>query len=559
MYAHDTSPLLDKSIHYPLSGSSSSAMMSSPYRSINSDGDDSTSAYHQHVPHRTPSTRQQHDNDDLFATPSSSLSPSSSSASLTLSQSSSYTNSKDDDGHSSSSSHGGGTASIPALTFTLSNTILGAGVLGIAHAYSNSGYVLGLVLLLLSAALSLFGLHLLTLSARTLNTNPASFYTVAHGIAPAATPLIDAALVVKCFGVATSYLIVIGDLLPTALAALFPDHLPSTPSSSTLWMLADDRRAWITLFMLGLAMPLSCLRSLNALRFTATLSIAFVSILSLTIIVHSLFPSTFPPCDDASDPTSCKGSTVSYSFSLSTLSTLPVFIFAFTCAQNVFTVYNELKDHTQVRTTTTLGSAILLALFFYTLISTFAYHTYGDLVTSNILTAYPASVPLAVVRIIIAVNVAFTFPLQVNPCRNSLYLLVLQLKARFGGGAGGGSGQGGEGGAGGRGGGGKKKAGGSVVGLEKQQMGTGWLIGLSVGICGLSWLVAFFVQDLGVVLALVGATGSTLISYILPGWFYSTLHRERTWTRMLAMGLMAWGIIVIPVCLTLIFMGAKVH
>ena len=306
--------------------------------------------------------------------------------------------------------------------------------------------------------------------------------------------------------------------------------------------------------MLCIALPLSCLRSLNALRFTATVSIVFVSILSLTIIVHSLFPSTFPPCADASDPTSCKGSTVSYSLSLSTLSTLPVFIFAFTCAQNVFTVYNELSDHTQTRTTTTLGSAILLALFFYTLISTFAYHTFGDRVTSNILTAYPASIPLAVVCIIIAVNVAFTFPLQVNPCRNSLYLLVQQLRMRLSHTEGGDGEEGGNG----SGGGGKRRRG-SVVGLEKQQMSRPWLLGLSFGICALAWVVAFFVQDLGVVLALVGATGSTLISYILPGLFYWVLHRERTWTRMLAGALMAWGIIVIPVCLTLIFMGAKVH
>ena len=172
MYAHDTSPLLDKSIHYPVANDP--AMMSSPYRSINHDGDDpssTSSSYYHHLPHRTPTTVtiRPHDSDDLFATPSSELSPSSSSASLPLSQSSSFNNTPSS---SSSSSAGGGTASIPALTFTLSNTILGAGVLGIAHAYANSGYFLGLALLLLSASLSLFGLHLLTLSARTLRTSP---------------------------------------------------------------------------------------------------------------------------------------------------------------------------------------------------------------------------------------------------------------------------------------------------------------------------------------------------------------------------------------------------
>ena len=526
----ESKPLLPiQSNGHPKSASSSSAMSSSLYRSINADVSDDP--YHR-LPshHHTPGTR--HDADDLFATPSSELSPSSSSASLPISQSSSFS-------HTPHGGSGGGTATIPALTFTLSNTILGAGVLGIAHAVSTSGYVLGLALLLFAAFASAFGLHLLASSARTLSTSPASFYTVAHGIIPSATPLIDAALVVKCFGVATSYLIVIGDLMPTAIATLFPaqsGHQAGTEPSA-MWTLLADRRTWISVFMVAIALPLSCLRSLNALRFTSTISICFVSILSITVVLYSLFPDTFPPCGDGGGD-DCKGSTANFSFTLDTAKVFPVFIFAFTCAQNIFTVYNELRDNSQTRVTTTIGSAILLALFFYTVISIFAYHTFGDRVTSNILTAYPSSLPLAVVRVLIAVNVAFTFPLQVNPCRNSLHLLIQQARAKWG-----------EGG-------GRRK---SLSGSGSADMPRWLLMSLSGSICGLAWMVAFFVDDLGVVLGIVGATGSTLISYILPGLFYWSLHRERTVQRWLAGALCGWGLLVVPVCLTLIFMGASGH
>jgi Transmembrane amino acid transporter protein len=42
----------------------------------------------------------------------------------------------------------------------------------------------------------------------------------------------------------------------------------------------------------------------------------------------------------------------------------------------------------------------------------------------------------------------------------------------------------------------------------------------------LSLAIALSVKDLGVVLAVVGATGSTVVSYILPGAFYYNMFRK---------------------------------
>ena len=147
----------------------------------------------------------------------------------------------------------------------------------------------------------------------------------------------------------------------------------------------------------------------------------------------------------------------------------------------------------------------------------------------------------------IAVNVAFTFPLQVNPCRNSCHLLYQQLQQRLQAGGGGGGDRKS-----------KSKSGGGGS-LDKKEMSTQFLLVTSVSICALAWLVAFFVHDLGVVLGIVGATGSTLISYILPGLFYWSLHRERSATRYAAFALMCWGLVVVPVCLTGIALGGSAH
>ena len=496
------------------------------------------------------------EHDDLFATPHSQLSPSDSTLSshqpsnpsatlLDKQHNKRHTNKKANNNSSSSSDDNKsstiGQAGIPALTFTLSNTILGAGVLGIAHAFSTAGFILGFALLLFAAASSAFGLHLLSQSARKLDKLPASFYTVAKGSIPAATAVIDAAVAIKCFGVAVSYLIVIGDLMPTAATTIYTGE-----GRLADWL--DDRRVWITLFLCCIAGPLACFRSLNALRFTSTISILFISALSIIITLYGFLPSYFDPCPGADRWEDCKGNTYNVALDWSTLKVFPVFIFAFTCAQNIFTVHNELKDNTPARVTTVIGNALGMALFFYTIVSSFAYHTYGDLVNGNVLLSYPSTRLLAVIRAIIAVNVAFTFPLQILPCRSSVWLLIYQFTHR---------------------------GHGDHVATRGDDDDDDadddsdtppkapWHIHLllTAALCGAAFVIAFFVSDLGVVLSVVGATGSTLISYILPGLFYNVLHRDEGWSveRVGAAVLCGWGMIVVPLCLFVIFMGGSAH
>lgn len=66
------------------------------------------------------------------------------------------------------------------------------------------------------------------------------------------------------------------------------------------------------------------------------------------------------------------------------------------------------------------------------------------------------------------------------------------------------------------------------------------------------------VSDLSVVLAFVGATGSTAVSYILPGFFYYYMFKNPedgpAWKRNLALAQGIAGLIIVPLCLTFIFL-----
>ena len=71
-------------------------------------------------------------------------------------------------------------------------------------------------------------------------------------------------------------------------------------------------------------------------------------------------------------------------------------------------------------------------------------------------------------------------------------------------------------------------------------------------------VIGLTVTDLGVVLSLVGATGSSVVSYILPGFLYYFMFKDKDqdtprWKLALALFQGCLGVIIIPVCLYFIF------
>jgi amino acid permease len=79
-------------------------------------------------------------------------------------------------------------------------------------------------------------------------------------------------------------------------------------------------------------------------------------------------------------------------------------------------------------------------------------------------------------------------------------------------------------------------------------------VGLLAGSLGLALLV----EDLGLIFGFVGATGATMISFILPGISYYKMHAPMeegpAWKRTGALMLCGLGCVVMPVCLIFLFL-----
>jgi amino acid permease len=632
----------------------------------------------------------------------------------------------------SSSSPSSTPATVTSCTINLANTIVGAGMLGLPGAFGGTGYLGGMLLLFAGAAFSSHGLLLLSKCAlltqqqdmdmnqqhdntgNTMNhndgstnkqqstpphqrpTEPSSFYTVARAAVPQYTILIDAAVALKCFGVATGYLITVSDCMVQAMAELlvdagwmtngsYDDDNSNNNSNHWITTMLVNRQFW-TIVGIGAVLPLSFYKSLNGLQHASAVALGFVACLIIMVVSYAQQWGSPDPCDDASDGQGngsasyygdgsssyyenaddyCHGPVVAFTSVSDTMQKLPIFIFAFTCQQNVFAIVNELGNANNdgndnnngngshasstihQKTKSVISYSISLALVVYLVVALEGYRTFGAYTKGDILLNYPQTPKVTLMRVCIAVMLTLHYPLQLDPSRRCLLSLIKVIREKYEYG--------------------KHRQGtnnstsiqhqassssqsqspprlelerqvsstledgdGSTTNNQRKEVefgqsqqkhapphytefsvlsqntstctsssnkviedyGTGtancnettfstannddddqqdqeqhtstMFYAVTAAFLGASWMLAMVVEDLGLVLALVGATGSTLVSYVLPGLIYVKLHQhnnaDTTQKMDLAKLFMAYvqlglGLIIMPVALYFVVMG----
>ena len=260
--------------------------------------------------------------------------------------------------------------------FVLANTILGAGMLGLPFAFAACGYLIGPCMLLLFATSSVTALFMLAECADYAG-RPATFNSVAEHAMPGSGILIDVAVAIKCFGVATSYLIVIGDSVPKSVVAL---------GGSGLLL---ERRFW-TLAALLFAAPLAYIKKITALRHVSLVALTCVLLITVMIVLFAFAPSeSFEACPEhGAVAASCPpGPIMPVTTPLATLRALPLFVFSYTCHQNIFSITNELENPTRGRNLLVCVLAVGTALSVYIFLGGSGYYTFGNKVSERACTS----------------------------------------------------------------------------------------------------------------------------------------------------------------------------
>jgi amino acid permease len=104
--------------------------------------------------------------------------------------------------------------------------------------------------------------------------------------------------------------------------------------------LLKERSLWIMIAFTVVA-PLSCFQSLDALKYTSSLSMTFIIFLMIVIVLFA-FPtySGLNPCKEITSNQGCKGHEEFYLLNTGSLRVFSVFVFGYTCQQvNDFLIY----------------------------------------------------------------------------------------------------------------------------------------------------------------------------------------------------------------------------
>ncbi|EDO18034.1 hypothetical protein Kpol_1045p20 [Vanderwaltozyma polyspora DSM 70294] len=301
-------------------------------------------------------------------------------------------------------------SSVRSGVLTLLHTACGAGILAMPYAFKPYGLITGFIMIIICGICAMIGLLLQSRVSSYVPVRNASFFTLTQITNPNLSIVFDLAIAIKCFGVGVSYMIVVGDVLPQVLST-FTNHE---------WLL--NRNVNITLVMLFIVTPLCFLKNLNSLRYASMLAISSVAYLCALVLIHFIMPN---------DETHNFKGDVSWGLpknGLNPLTTLPIYVFAYTCHHNMFSVINEQMDPTYNSVKKIAIISMILAGFLYILIGGAGYLTFGDHITGNIITLYPQNISTTIGRIAIIFLVTLAFPLQCHPARASINHIIHYFK-----------------------------------------------------------------------------------------------------------------------------------
>lgn len=424
-------------------------------------------------------------------------------------------------------------ASTVSSSISLVKTIIGAGLLSMPLAYSTDGIIFGTFIILLAAATSGYGLFLQCYVSRYVPPQHATFFNLCSITYPHLSVVFDLAIAVQCFGCAISYLVLIRDLMPTIIP-----YVPYIDEShyKTFWLIVSTL----------LTVPLSFLKNLDSLKYTSILALVAIFYMALLVVSHYFVGDIERKGEITLFPTSATG----------VFSTFSIIVFAFTGHQNMFSIINEARDKSLTSLTKLVNFAILVSSLLFIVVGLSGYLTFGQDVDGNVILLYPNGITTTIGRFAIVFMVTFSFPLMIHPARisvNNIYywirMNVLEKEEQVD----------------------ENSAlllnQNESVGEDTEQGKTSLshvvpfphinFVIVTTVLLIVGYILAIALKSFALVLAVVGATGSTAISFILPGLFgYKLIGSElddpsilEVIFKNLSLCLTLWGVIVMFVCL----------
>ncbi|XP_037510168.1 putative sodium-coupled neutral amino acid transporter 11 [Rhipicephalus sanguineus] len=285
------------------------------------------------------------------------------------------------------------TSSLLQTSFNYINSIIGSGVVGIAYALQQAGFGMGLILLVMFAAITDYSLCILIKAGISTGTSTYQDLVQAAFGLPGFYVLTFMQFIYP-FIAMISYNVIIGDTVTKVFLRVFsvaPDSILS------------NRHFIVIMASMFVTLPLSLLRNISKLNKVSLTSLLIIlAILTFVIVRIGNFVGTVPSSPD------------SYAFANRGITkAIGVIAFAYMCHHNSFLLFAALKDPTQRRwnkvTHISLSlSCVIIVLFGIGGYVSFHVYSQGDLFEN-----YCKDDDLAnVARLLFTLTIMLTYPIE---------------------------------------------------------------------------------------------------------------------------------------------------
>jgi len=310
---------------------------------------------------------------------------------------------------------------------SLSNTIIGTGILSLPFTLSNTGITLGILFFVFSAYVTKLSLCFYIDVAKIIAPNKydIKISNLSEMInMPKFGVFTNVAIILNCFGTATSLLIASSDFISSLFRNLLSDDYTG---------ILLDNRFWITVEII-IVIPIVFRKSLASLKFFSLFSIFSISYLAFSIIFSYFVLKNEKPSSNPSsiEPLIEQEAEVGFIRGiLRKFMSVAIIIFAYGCQQNIFPIYSELKPAHRPYISHIIFYAVFFCTIIYLIIGYCGYATFGNKVLSNILNNYEDSnVIINIARLAMAIYCTFTYSVQMHPCRESIKKEIISYKIR---------------------------------------------------------------------------------------------------------------------------------
>ncbi|KAI5857137.1 amino acid transporter [Tricharina praecox] len=376
----------------------------------------------------------------------------------------------------------------------MSNSIIGAGIIGQPYAFRQAGLGAGVFLLVSLTVVVDWTINLIVINSKLSGAN--SFQsTVQACFGKPGLIAISVAQWAFAFGGMIAFCIIIGDSIPHVVTAVVPkiNEIP------ILWVLAN-RKAVIAIYTLGISYPLTLYRDIAKLAKASAFALASMIVIVVTVVTQGF---QVPAADRGN-----------FSLPLLTVNdgffqAIGVISFAFVCHHNSLLIYGSLKTPTIDRFARVTHYSTAISCVMCLLMALSGFLTFRDKTAGNVLNNFPSDNWMVnVARLCFGLNMLTTLPLEAFVCREVMETYFYP-DAPFS--------------------------------MKRHLI-------FSTGLVVSAMSVALVTCDLGVVFELVGATSACALAYILPPLCYIKLATKSRKTYI-AGAVAVFGVLVMVISL----------